>query len=119
MRRVARAAVVVTPAGSLSFNAFFCRKRRAPGCLVVSVGEERETPLWTAMPWIRHANYALDASGGDRFAAAAEDAARADMVSAATADKSGVRAATMNVSRAVAFFDDLMAWRGAGLVSSY
>ena len=60
--RVARAAVVVTPAGSLSFNAFFCRKRRAPGCLVVSVGEERETPLYTAMPWIRHATYGPPAS---------------------------------------------------------
>ena len=37
IERVSRASYVVTPSGSIAFNAFFCRKRP---CLVVSVGAE-------------------------------------------------------------------------------
>ena len=70
----------------------------------VSVGEERETPLYSAMPWLRHSNFRLDPAQGDRLAAAKDD---------------GVRPATVNVTRLAAFFDGLVARHDAGLVASF
>jgi len=104
LQAVSQADVVITPHGSLAFNSFFCRHRPPASCLVFSVGGERETPLLTAMPWLFHVNHAPLPAAGDVFVDTVVD---------------GVKALSLNISRALAAFDAAFHARDQGIVSSY
>lgn len=101
LQAASRADVVVTPHGSLAFNAFFCRE---PRCLVFSIGDERETPLVTSMPWLFHVNHPPDRKRGDAYVDTAVD---------------GVKALTLNVTRAAVAFKAAFDARARGVISSY